>query len=146
LIDELRPQRVAIDSLSALERMGTPKAFRQFVIGLTSFIKDESITGLITNTTPTLIGGTSVTEAHISSLTDSIVLLRYVEILGEMRRGVMVLKMRGSPHDKEIRELTIDGSGMHIGAAFRTVSGILSGHPVQSRAELDRLEGLFPEE
>ncbi|HEX6203309.1 MAG TPA: circadian clock protein KaiC [Thermoanaerobaculia bacterium] len=146
LIEELRPQRVAVDSLSALERMGTPKAFRQFVIGLTSFIKDESITGLITNTTPTLVGGTSVTEAHISSLTDSIVLLRYVEILGEMRRGVMVLKMRGSPHDKEIRELTIDGTGMHIGQAFRTVSGILSGHPMQSRAEMDRLEGLFPEE
>jgi circadian clock protein KaiC len=146
LIDDLRPQRVAVDSLSALERMGTAKAFRQFVIGLTSFIKDESITGLITNTTPTLVGGTSVTEAHISSLTDSIVLLRYVEIFGEMRRGVMVLKMRGSPHDKEIRELTIDATGMHIGSAFRTVSGILSGHPTQSRSDLDRLEGLFPEE
>lgn len=146
LIEDYRPQRVAVDSLSALERMGTPKAFRQFVIGLTSFIKDESIAGMITNTTPTLVGGTSVTEAHISSLTDSIVLLRYVEVFGEMRRGIMVLKMRGSPHDKEIRELTIDGSGMHVGDAFRNVSGILSGTPVQHRQQLERLEGLFPEE
>jgi circadian clock protein KaiC len=144
MIDEFRPQRVAVDSLSALERMGSPKAFRQFVIGLTSFIKDESITGMITNTTPTLIGGTSVTEAHISSLTDSIILLRYVEMFGEMRRGLMVLKMRGSPHDKEIREVTIDSSGLHVGAAFRTVSGILSGHPTQTHG-LDRLETLFPE-
>jgi circadian clock protein KaiC len=146
LIQEFRPQRVAVDSLSALERMGTPKAFRQFVIGLTSFIKDESIAGLITNTTPTLVGGTSVTEAHISSLTDSIVLLRYVEMFGEMRRGIMVLKMRGSPHEKEIRELTIDASGMHVGEAFRSVTGILSGTPVHSRHELERLEELFPEE
>ena len=145
LIEEFRPQRVAVDSLSALERMGSPKAFRQFVIGLTSFIKDESIAGLITNTTPTLVGGTSVTEAHISSLTDSIVLLRYVEMFGEMHRGIMVLKMRGSPHDKEIREVTIDGSGLHVGDAFRTVSGILSGNPTQNRHGLDRLETLFPD-
>ena len=145
-IEEFAPQRVVIDSLSALERVGPPKAFRQMVIDLTSFIKQKSITGLFTNTTPTLVGGTSVTEAHISSLTDSIILLRYVEMFGEMHRGLMVLKMRGSPHDKEIRELTIDGSGMHLGDPFRTVSGILSGNPVHSREELARLEGLFPQE
>jgi circadian clock protein KaiC len=143
MVEEFKPQRVAVDSLSALERVGPQKAFRQFVIGLTSFIKDQSITGLFTNTTPTLIGGSSVTETHISSLTDSIILLRYVEMFGEMHRGIMVLKMRGSPHDKEIRELTIDQSGMHLGAAFRTVSGILSGTPVHSRQEIDRIEDLF---
>jgi circadian clock protein KaiC len=143
MVEEFKPQRVAVDSLSALERVGPQKAFRQFVIGLTSFIKDQSITGLFTNTTPTLIGGSSVTETHISSLTDSIILLRYVEMFGEMHRGLMVLKMRGSPHDKEIRELTIDAEGMHLGEPFRTVSGILSGNPVHSREELARLEGLF---
>jgi circadian clock protein KaiC len=143
LVAEFEPRRVAVDSLSALERIGAQESFRQFVIALTSFIKDESITGLFTNTTPTLVGGSSVTETHISSLTDSIILLRYVEMFGEMRRGLMVLKMRGSPHDKEIRELTIDASGMHVGDPFRTVSGILSGVPVHSRHELERLEGLF---
>jgi circadian clock protein KaiC len=146
MVEEFRPQRVAVDSLSALERIGSPKPFRQFVIGLTSFIKDQSVTGLFTNTTPTLVGGSSVTETHISSLTDSIVLLRYVEMFGEMHRGIMVLKMRGSPHDKEIRELTIDGAGMRLGAPFRTVSGILSGTPVHSRQEIERLEGLFSED
>ena len=144
-IEEFAPQRVVIDSLSALERVGPSKAFRQVVIDLTSFIKQKSITGLFTNTTPTLVGGTSVTEAHISSLTDSIILLRYVEMFGEMRRGLMVLKMRGSPHDKEIRELTIDGTGMHLGEPFRTVSGILSGNPVHLHEELARLEELFPQ-
>jgi circadian clock protein KaiC len=145
-VEEFQPQRVAVDSLSALERVGPRNAFRQLVIGLTSFIKDKSITGLFTNTTPTLVGGTSVTETHISSLTDTIILLRYVEMFGEMRRGIMVLKMRGSPHDKDIRELTIDGSGMHLGAAFRSVSGLLSGNPVHVSPELTRLEGLFPGE
>ena len=119
-IEEFKPNRVALDSLSALERVGTIKAFREFVIGLTSFIKHQEITGLFTSTTPSLMGGTSITEAHISTLTDSIILLRYVEMFGEMKRGITVLKMRGSVHDKRIREFTIDGNGMHLGRRSAT--------------------------
>lgn len=139
-IEEFRPTRVALDSLSALERMGTPRAFREFVIGLTSFIKHQEITGLFTSTTPTLMGGTSITEGHISTLTDSIILLRYVEMFGDMRRGLTVLKMRGSAHDKGIREFTIDKNGMHLGRPFRNVTGILAGTPVHvSPSDLEHI-------
>ncbi|MEM7032524.1 MAG: circadian clock protein KaiC [Chloroflexota bacterium] len=144
MIDEFQPNRIAVDSFSALERVSTTKSFREFVIGLTSFIKDREMTGLFTATTPTLVGGTSVTEAHISTITDSIILLRYVEMYGEMRRGLTVLKMRGSKHDKNIREFTIDDTGMHIGNAFRNVTGILAGQPVYlSPNEIERLDQLF---
>jgi circadian clock protein KaiC len=144
-IDAFDPNRVAIDSLSALERVSTIKGFREFVIGLTSFIKHQEVAGLFTSTTPTLMGGTSVTEAHISTITDSIILLRYVEMYGEMRRGVTVLKMRGSIHDKDIREFAIDNTGMHIGKPFRNVSGILAGRPVYVEAaqEINRLNEMF---
>jgi len=81
------------------------------------------------------MGGTSVTEKHISTLTDTIILLRYVESYGKMRRGLTVLKMRGSAHDHDIREYTIDGTGMHILAPFHDVSGVLSGSPVFLAAE-----------
>lgn len=143
-IQEFKPNRVAVDSLSALERVSSPRGFREFVIGLSSFIKHQEIAGLFTATTPTLLGGTSTTESHISTLTDSIILLRYVEIFGEMHRGVTVLKMRGSQHDKSIREFTIDNKGMHIGEPFKTVVGILTGRPEQvSSGEVDRLRRLF---
>ena len=143
-LDTFSPARVAIDSLSALERVASAKGFREFVIGLTSFIKQREVAGLLTSTAPTLMGGTSVTEAHISTLTDSIILLRYVEMYGEVRRGLTVLKMRGSMHDKDIREFTIDGTGMHIGKPFRTVTGILSGSPTYTTSsELERLDHLF---
>ena len=87
-----------------------------------------------------------MTESHISTITDSIILLRYVEMYGEMQRGLTVLKMRGSMHDKDIREFRIDGKGMHIDKPFRNVSGILSGHFTYVAAnELARLSGLFGE-
>jgi circadian clock protein KaiC len=96
-------------------------------MSLTSFLKMQEISGMFTSTTESLLGGGSVTEKHISTLTDTIILLRYVEVYGQMRRGLTVLKMRGSMHDHDIREFTIDHEGMHIGKAFRNVSGILSG-------------------
>ena len=139
-IREFKPTRVAIDSLSALERVGSIKSFREFVIGVTSFIKQQEITGLFTSTTASLMGGTSITETHISTLTDSIILLRYVEMFGEMKRGMTVLKMRGSEHDRGIREFTIDRNGMHLGRRFRNVTGILAGAPMHlSPADLERV-------
>jgi circadian clock protein KaiC len=147
IVKEFKPARVALDSLSALERVGSIKAFREFVIGFTSFIKQQEITGLMTSTTPTLMGGTSITEGHISTLTDSIILLRYVEMFGEMKRGITVLKMRGSIHDKGIREFRIDQRGMHLGRPFRNVTGILAGTPVHvSPADLERIWSHFETE
>ena len=106
------------------------KGFREFIIFLNSFFKAEQFAALFTATTTALLGGSSITEGHISTLTDAIVLLRYLEMNGEVHRGIAVLKMRGSTHDRSIREFRIDSSGMHIGEPFRNVSGILSGNPV----------------
>jgi len=143
-IDQFKPNRVAVDSLSALERASNLKGYREFVLSLTAFLKQQGITGLFTSTSKTLMGGESVSEAHISSIADTIVLLRYVEMFGEMRRGLAVLKMRGSAHDKQIREYIIEGAGMHIQNPFRNVAGILAGHARHiSEGELERMGDLF---
>jgi circadian clock protein KaiC len=143
-MEEFHPARVAVDSMSAFERVSTTKSFREFVIGMTSHIKHQEITGLFTNTTSMLTGGESITETHISTITDMIILLRYVELNGEMRRGLTVLKMRGTQHEKDIREYSIDGGGMHIGAPFTGVHGILTGSPTYGYAdERARLDTMF---
>ena len=130
MIEDFKPNRVAVDSLSALERVSSVRGFREFVTALTSTLKKKETAGFFTSTSPSLLGGTSVTEKHISTLTDSIILLRYVEAFGTMRRALVVLKMRGSHHDSAIREYTIDGKGMHIGEQFSVVGGVLSGNTV----------------
>lgn len=145
-IRDFQPARVAVDSMSAFERVSTPKSFREFVIALTSTIKHLEITGLFTNTTSMLTGGESITETHISTITDTIILLRYVELHGEMRRGLTVLKMRGTFHDKGIREYLIDNKGLHVQAPFRGVHGILTGTPTYTfNDERARLGGMFGE-
>ena len=146
VIEEYQPQRIAIDSLSALERIAPERSYREFLIGLTAYIKHCQVAALLTASARNLLGATSVTDAHISTLTDMIMLLRYVEMGGEIRRGFMVLKLRGSTHDKQIHEFTIDGEGMHIGAPFRDVSGILAGSPRQVGtldADLEDITSMF---
>lgn len=125
IIEGFSPSRVAIDNLSALERISTERGIRDFIIGLSSFLKQLEITSLITSTTTTLLGGPSITEGHISTLADGIILLRYVETESEVRRGLVVLKMRGAAHEKQILEFTIDEGGLHVGEPFHGVTGIL---------------------
>ena len=131
-VESFRPQRFAVDSLTALQRASTARGFRHFVIGITSMLKEQQVTGMYTATTASLLGGASVTEAHISTLTDAIILLRYVEMPGEVRRAISVLKMRGSAHDTSIREMHISDAGMQIGEPMREVTGVLSGTPQQA--------------
>lgn len=133
-----------MDNVSAMERVSSVRSFREFVIGLTSYVKQEEICSLFTSTTPRLSGGDSITEAHISTITEAIILLRYVEISGVMRRGIAVIKMRGSQHEKQIREFTIDSQGMHIGEPFKNVQNIILGIPMPSDvSESDQLGDMF---
>ena len=140
---EFKPSRLAIDSLSALERGVTNNSFRQFVIGVTGYAKQEEITGFFTNTTDQFMGTHSITDSHISTITDTIIMLQYVEIRGEMSRAINVFKMRGSWHDKGIREYTISENGPEIKDSFRNYERIISGSPtrisVDEKAELGRV-------
>ncbi len=145
-VHSFHPRRFVMDSVSAMERVATIKNFREFVIGMTSFMKQEEVCCLLTCTTPKLAGGESITEAHISTITDIIVLLRYVEIQGSLRRGIAVIKMRGSQHDKDIHEFTIDSQGLHVGEPFKEAQNILLGTPSMSTMpDTQRLEMMFSE-
>ncbi|MGB3495711.1 MAG: circadian clock protein KaiC [Elainellaceae cyanobacterium] len=142
-IAEFKPSRIAIDSLSALARGVGNNAFRQFVIGVTGFAKQEEITGFFTNTTDQFMGSNSITDSHISTITDSILMLQYVEIRGEMTRALNVFKMRGSWHDKGIREYTISDQGPDIRDSLRNFERIITGSPtriaVDEKSELSRI-------
>ena len=89
------------------------------------------------------MGSHSITNSHISTITDTILMLQYVEIRGEMSRAINVFKMRGSWHDKGIREYTISEKGPEIKDSFRNFERIISGSPtrvsVDEKMELSRI-------
>ncbi|HEX8207620.1 MAG TPA: circadian clock protein KaiC [Solirubrobacteraceae bacterium] len=114
-IAEFKPDRVAIDSLTALQRVATAKTFREYLLGLSFHIKEHAMIGMVTAATEDVGGGPVTGELHLSTVCDAIVVLQYIARGAEVARAIAVLKMRGSDHAKALREYTVDDHGMHIG-------------------------------
>ena len=127
-IDEVDPDRLVLDSLTAIERIGDEKPMREFVMALTGLVKQRGIIGLYTAATE-LFGSGHPTGAHVSVLSDCILVLRYAESYAELKRVVSVLKMRGSAHDRSLRAFTIDDHGLHVGSPLVDVADILTPVP-----------------
>jgi circadian clock protein KaiC len=127
IVEEVEVKRFVIDSLSALERIYPPDRFREFTVGLNTYLKGKGVTSIMTNTTSSLLDVTSITETHLSTATDNIIVLKYLELDGQMKRALIVIKSRGSDHDKNLREITIDTKGMSIGDPFYGVENLMGG-------------------
>jgi len=131
-VEEIGATRLVVDSLSSVRRSGSERSFREFAIGLTAYAKNRGVATLLTTAQASIVGPeVGATQEHVSALADAILLLRYVEVYGEVKRGLLVLKLRGSGHMKTIREYVVDEGGIHIGAPLRTTTGILSGRTTQ---------------
>ena len=120
---------MVIDSISAPERIGTPRTFREFLIGLSSHLKRKQICALMIATSPHTAGAAGKAGAHISTLTDAIILLRYLETGDELGRGLTIIKMRGSQHDKHVRRFSIDSHGLRVGAPVTDVTDLIGNIP-----------------
>jgi circadian clock protein KaiC len=69
----------------------------------------------------------------IAFLSDAIIMQRYIEIGGQLKRALAVVKVRGSQHSKDLREYEIDSKGtVIVGAPLRAYEGLLTGSPFDS--------------
>jgi circadian clock protein KaiC len=132
IIDEQRPTRLVFDGLTALERTSLPDAFREFSVAVTSFVKEKEIAVVFTETATLDMQMTGAAESHVSTMTDAIILLRYVESGGKAHRGLMVLKMRGSSHETGVLEYKIDDNGLHMLGPMPDVVGFIPGAPTSA--------------
>jgi circadian clock protein KaiC len=96
-------------------------------------LRRQGITRLLTSEIPEMFGAFVVSEFGISFVADSVILLRYVEMAGRVARALSVLKMRGSDHDKSVREFRITaGAGMEVLQPFEEYDTVLTGATVTS--------------
>jgi circadian clock protein KaiC len=122
-IERVGAKRVVIDSLAGFEMALAPGFridFRESLYRMIGALTGEGIT--ILSTVEVEDNFTSLQFSHyaISFLTDDIIRLRYVEIDGQLRKTLVLIKMRGSNHSKDIREYVITEKGMEIISPRRT--------------------------
>src|SRR5437588_5789047 len=96
------------------------------------------VTSILVNEVEAITGTFEATELGISYLSDNIIFLRYLEVRGELRKALGVLKKRLSDFQKGLRELEITRWGIKIGKPLTELRGILTGMPeLAPRAERD---------
>jgi circadian clock protein KaiC len=117
-IYDFNPARLVIDSLSALERVATPRTLLDFLTSLGSLLRQRDITTLLTALPPDRARNRSTGSAavEVAGLTDVTIRLHYFEAAGRNQRTISVIQARGTGHDERVRRVTIDAAGMHIGA------------------------------
>ena len=131
-IRQIGAKRLVIDSLAGFEMALAPGFRADFRESLYRMI--FSLTGVGITVLSTLEITESFTELVFSSysisfLTDDIIQLRYVEIDGQLRKILMIVKMRGGDHSKDIREYQITSEGMVIGKRLTGYDHLITGIP-----------------
>ncbi|MDQ3097063.1 MAG: hypothetical protein M3Q61_02700 [Chloroflexota bacterium] len=118
LIEEFKPVRVVIDSLSTYgSNLGTGgRVFRDFFHALIALMKEHQIAAVYNHENPEMLGMSSMMGSFaMSSLVDNILLLNWVELGDEFRLGLTVAKMRANPTSHVTHECeVVDGKGMRV--------------------------------
>jgi len=129
-IREINASRILIDSVSHLEMFMPQKEMRLEAYRLVNYFKTKGLTTLLTSESHEISSSTlTITGTGLSFLVDCVILLRYVEIESSMKKAATILKMRGSDHEKSLREIEITGSGIRVSSPFEQYEGLLTGSP-----------------
>jgi circadian clock protein KaiC len=126
LVEKVRPQCVIVDPITNLINGSSNKEVYSMLLRLIDFLKSAEITAVFVSLTG---GGENLekTTVGISSLTDTWILLRDVELNGERNRCLYVLKSRGMAHSNQLREFTMTEHGIKLIPAYIGSGGVLTG-------------------
>ncbi len=130
LVDEEGVRLIGIDTLNGyLNAVPTTDAPIVRMHELLSFLNERSVATIIVLAQHGTVGSVMPTPVDLSYLADAIVLFRYFEALGRIRKAISVVKKRTGSHETTIRELRIGPSQVHVGEPLAEFQGVLTGIP-----------------
>jgi circadian clock protein KaiC len=137
MVDDFKPQVVIIDPISNFATAGTAAEAEAMLLRLIDFLKSRQITAMFVNLTA---GGDAWerTDVGVSSLIDTWILLRDIELAGERNRGIYVLKSRGMKHSNQIREFIITSEGIKLEDVYVGPEGVLTGSMRAAQEDRER--------
>jgi circadian clock protein KaiC len=112
-LEELKPSLIVLDSISSIEHASSEKAFRQFMIGVASILREHGRSAMITQTVATSELAQH-TAPYLSTIADAILELDYSTEGYDLDRRMRVIKMRGSDHEQHPHRLFIEPGGLRV--------------------------------
>jgi circadian clock protein KaiC len=128
LIEDMKIKRVAVDSMTHFEALTSDEfELRELERKFVNALKREDVTSILLRENDSLLGQMNRVTSKIPFIVDTYILMRYVEVDSSIQKAMLVLKMRGSDHDKDIRCFRVGKNGLEVEATFKGREGIMSG-------------------
>jgi circadian clock protein KaiC len=126
IVHEFKPKVVVLDPVGSLIQAGNSRDAHTMLIRLIDFLKQQGITAFLTNLTS---GGEALerTDVEISSIVDTWLFTRDIELGGERNRALYVLKSRGMAHSNQLREFLLTPNGVDLLDVYVGPEGVLTG-------------------
>lgn len=122
---------LVIDSLNGyMNAMPEERFLTVHMHELLTYLGHQGVATLLVVAQHGLVGSAMVAPVDVSYLADSVILTRYFELAGEIRKAVSVIKKRSGGHEKAIRPLNITPEGLEVGPPLTEFRGVLSGTPL----------------
>lgn len=142
-VEDRGANMIVIDSLNGY--MAAMPQEQQLILQMhemLSFLSQRGVVTFLINPQHGLVG-TMATNLNISYVADTVLLLRFFEAEGRIRKAISVIKNRGGMHEDTIRELRIDQQGVRVGEALSAFKGVLTGTPEYLGAQTPLMEDRF---
>ena len=128
-VEQKKVRIVMLDSVSGYRLSVRGEDLVPHIHALCKYLQNMGVAVILINEVETITGDFRATEVGISYMADNIVFLRYLEMQGELRKVIGVLKKRISDFERTLREYEITRYGIKVGKPLTNVRGILKGTP-----------------
>jgi circadian clock protein KaiC len=141
IVEEFQPQVVVLDPVGSLIQAGNRRDAHTMMIRLIDFLKQREVTAFLTNLTS---GGEALekTDIEISSIVDTWLFMRDIELDGERNRALYVLKSRGMAHSNQLREFLLSPKGVDLLDVYVGPNGVLTGSSRLSQEAREKADAL----
>jgi circadian clock protein KaiC len=140
LIETFKPSVIVVDPISNLQTAGSIDDSTNMFIRLIDVLRKNQITGFFISLSTGGKGSLEATDEGLSSLVDTWLLVRDIELGGERNRAIYVLKSRGMAHSNQVREFLITSKGVKLVPAYLGATGVLTGSARLSQEARDLAE------
>ncbi len=129
-VEEGGAKVVMMDSLTGYyHAMPQEDALASQMHDLLTYLSRKGVLSLLVVSQHGLVGEIVKGPLDVSYMSDTVILLRHFEAIGEVRKAISVIKKRGGPHETTIRELRMRPGSIDVGDPIKDFSGVLTGHP-----------------
>lgn len=142
LIKQFKPHAIVLDPITNLITVGNVSEVKSILTRLIDFLQTEGITVLFTALTLNTIVNDQ-TDEGVSSLVDSWILVRDIELNGERNRGLYIIKSRGMKHSNQVREFIITSKGLRLEDVYLGSDGILTGSAREAHKLQQQMEAII---